>query len=258
MHFIIFGNVPLSSWVLDTLLKRPSANVIGAVATIKKVDFTSHCLDYPSLAEFAVQNKIALLNEDEAIKYASTDKKVLGLTVRYPNILRKDYILSFNQGILNFHGGLLPGYRGMDIATHVIINNEDKSGATIHYLDEGVDTGDIVSRGIFPLQGNETAHDIFLKTQAQLQEEFLKLLPKIIKNEIPRISQQKFIVEGEPVGVYRRKDTNRLREVKPPFDENKIDRFARAFSFPGHEPAYISVNAGRIELIKKSNTNSQR
>ena len=58
-------------------------------------------------------------------------------------------------GTLNAHPGLLPRYRGVDVVAHAVLNG-DAVGATVHFVDSGIDTGRIVSRVEVPPEGGET------------------------------------------------------------------------------------------------------
>jgi methionyl-tRNA formyltransferase len=60
-------------------------------------------------------------------------------------------------GTLNAHPGILPFYRGVDCAKWAFINNEfNKVGVTVHWVNEGIDTGNIVARESYSFSGNET------------------------------------------------------------------------------------------------------
>lgn len=62
-------------------------------------------------------------------------------------ILKQNFLNNFNGGIINFHTGLLPEYRGPYSEFWAIYNNEQGMvGTTIHLIDGGIDTGDILKR----------------------------------------------------------------------------------------------------------------
>jgi methionyl-tRNA formyltransferase len=58
-------------------------------------------------------------------------------------IMRKDIIAAAPLGLLNAHMGILPGYRGMNV-TEWAAWNRDPVGCTVHLIDTGIDTGDIL------------------------------------------------------------------------------------------------------------------
>ena len=65
-------------------------------------------------------------------------------------ILKENIINIPPKGIINAHPGLLPGYRGNHVIPWAIYNN-DPVGVTVHYINKGVDTGDIIARGELPI-----------------------------------------------------------------------------------------------------------
>ena len=62
----------------------------------------------------------------------------------FNQILKKKIINLPHLKTINCHAGKLPFYRGRNVLNRVLINDENEFGITIHYIDEGIDTGDIV------------------------------------------------------------------------------------------------------------------
>jgi len=74
-------------------------------------------------------------------------------------LLRKDVLARSGQGVLNCHMGVLPGYRGRDVVEWPLVEGQfDCVGLTVHFMDEGVDTGDILRiRPTLPRPGESRA-----------------------------------------------------------------------------------------------------
>lgn len=65
------------------------------------------------------------------------------------SIIGRDYIKAINQAIVNIHSGWLPDYRGVQCGTWAVVNNDfHKIGITFHFVDQGIDTGSIILKGI--------------------------------------------------------------------------------------------------------------
>ena len=91
----------------------------------------------------------------------------------------KDHILEkANVCVLNAHPGLLPQYRGVDV-TAWAIHNGDPIGATVHVVDPGVDTGDIIERKELPLTPGAGLD--------QLNDELTELCGELMARAIQRI-----------------------------------------------------------------------
>ncbi len=83
------------------------------------------------------------------------------LLAGYLNILTKNIVEAFSKRIINIHPSLIPkycgmGYYGMKVHEAVISNREKISGATVHYVDEGADTGEIIAQEAVPVYDTDT------------------------------------------------------------------------------------------------------
>lgn len=73
------------------------------------------------------------------------------------DVIRADVLAIPRDGIVNFHNGPLPGYRGVNVPSWAIINGEKHHGVTWHFVAEKIDAGDIVASASFELSPGETA-----------------------------------------------------------------------------------------------------
>jgi len=100
----------------------------------------------------------------------------IGISFLYPFIVPSEEI---DKSIwINFHPAPLPEFGGRKVAFNAIMNNAKKYGATIHYMDEKLDTGDIIKVNYFSIEETDTAVDIFNKS-CKILLDFLK---KYLKN----------------------------------------------------------------------------
>jgi methionyl-tRNA formyltransferase len=84
------------------------------------------------------------------------------ITAHFEKLIKKDLLDIPIVGALNLHPSLLPYYRGMSPQHWPIINGEKKTGITVHFLDEGIDTGDIVQQKEIELTDNMYVSDLQL------------------------------------------------------------------------------------------------
>jgi methionyl-tRNA formyltransferase len=93
------------------------------------------------------------------------------------------------KGAVNVHGGLLPHYRGGHVTQWAIINAEREFGVTLHYIDEGLDTGPVIAEQRFALDEADDAYSV----RAKLCEAGSQLLttwwPRLIDGTAPRVPQ---------------------------------------------------------------------
>ena len=87
----------------------------------------------------------------EALKELDFD---LLVTCAYGQILPKEILDMPKFGSINVHASLLPKYRGASPINFAIFNGEEKTGVTLMYMDEGMDTGDIIVQDSLEIDGN--------------------------------------------------------------------------------------------------------
>ncbi len=117
---------------------------------------------------------LQLLNEKE------TDLVVLA---GYMNVIDEKIVQAYRRKIINIHPSLIPkycgkGFYGKHVHEAVIAGGEKVSGATVHFVDEGIDTGDIIIQEEVPVLPEDTADD--LAARVLVVEH--KILTETIKN----------------------------------------------------------------------------
>lgn len=122
------------------------------------------------------KNKIPIFNSlndlaSEASKY--TDIKIFFISYG-----KKINILDFvGCNLINFHASYLPNYRGGSPINWAIINNEKIHGVTVHEIDRGIDTGPILWRTKFKMNGMD-----FLQLREVVNHKYANFLPKLLNN----------------------------------------------------------------------------
>ena len=111
------------------------------------------------------------------------------ITCAYGQIIPKVLLDLPRLGCINVHASLLPYLRGGAPLHHAIIDGYKEAGVTIMYMDEAMDTGDIISTVTYPLKDADTVgtvHDNLMEMGANL---LIETLPSIIKGTNKRIKQ---------------------------------------------------------------------
>lgn len=98
----------------------------------------------------------------------------------YREMLKRDLLEIPKQGALNMHGSLLPKYRGRVPVNWAIIRGETETGATLHYMTEKPDNGDIVAQQAVPILPNDTAHEVFQKVTVAAEMALNNVLPALL------------------------------------------------------------------------------
>lgn len=86
------------------------------------------------------------------------------------------FLAAYPRRIINVHPSLLPKHRGSDAAAQALAAGDKITGCTVHYIDEGVDTGEIIAQREVPVEPGDTAESL----QARIQAAEHELLPEVI------------------------------------------------------------------------------
>ena len=144
------------------------------------------------------------------------------ISVMYDKIIKPKYVN--NKICFNFHPGVLPEYRGSGAFSWVILNKEKKVGITLHLMDEGIDTGEVIEIREFLISKEDTAHSLFLRGEKVIYKMFKDWYKDLVRGDYISVPQDLSLGK-----TYYRKD---LQKVK------NLTDYAKAFYFPGKECAY--------------------
>ncbi|MBI1175300.1 MAG: formyltransferase [Sideroxydans sp.] len=107
----------------------------------------------------------------------------------YREMLRRELLEIPGQGALNMHGSLLPKYRGRVPVNWAIIRGETETGATLHYMTEKPDNGDIVAQQAVPILPDDSALDLFHKVTVAAEMALNDVLPALLVGKASRVKQ---------------------------------------------------------------------
>lgn len=92
-------------------------------------------------------------------------------------------------GWVNFHPAPLPELRGRNLAYWAISLGYHEFGATVHYMDETYDTGELIEVSRFPIEKGDTAGDLVQKSVESLVLLFKKWVPRLLEGKVPTTPQ---------------------------------------------------------------------
>ena len=118
------------------------------------------------------------------LKKLKPDLIVLGGT----RIIKGNILRIPKKDTINCHPGLLPRFRGVDVVLWSIYKN-DKVGATVHYVDEHIDSGDIILRQKIRIDNCKTIEEVRERVRMLSYQLVLKALGMLEKGKAPRLKQ---------------------------------------------------------------------
>ena len=184
------GTPEFSVPILKMLIKN--YNVVGVVTQPDKPVGRKKVLTPSPIKKVALENNITVLTPSKLrLEYESVLdlKPDIIVTCAFGQLVPKEILEYPKYGCINVHGSLLPKYRGGAPIQKSIMNGECKTGITIMYMNEGLDTGDMISKRevLIDKEDNyETLSDKLMLVGRDLLEE---TLPDIISCNINREEQ---------------------------------------------------------------------
>lgn len=107
----------------------------------------------------------------------------------FPRLIPEKIVLIPRIGAFNFHPSMLPNYRGGTPNRWIVLNGEEETGVTVHWVDPTFDTGAIVFQKPIPVCSLDTWGAVELKVLAVLPEMTHQLINMLTQQKIPRIEQ---------------------------------------------------------------------
>ncbi len=241
------GTPEIAATCLRTLIEN-GQNVVGAVTREDKPKGRGKVLTAPPVKELAMEHGIPVYQPktlrdgtfDETLKEIDPD---LILVVAYGRILPPSVLDYPKYGCINVHVSLLPKFRGAAPMQRAVMSGDKETGITIMYMDEGLDTGDIICQEAFPIGPEddfETVHDRSAELGAKM------LLDTVLA-----------IGRGETLPRTKQDDTKATFAPKIEKEECHID-FTRPASvldctIRGITPipmAYCYLNGAMLKIVK--------
>ena len=166
----------------------------------------------------------------------------LGVSALFGYLLRPATLELFRDGVVNVHPSLLPWNRGAHPNVWSIIDGTP-AGATVHYLDAGVDTGDVIAQRQVAVEPVDTGETLYHRLEAACIDLFREAWPAIRAGPATRTPQP----AGAPP-AHRARDVERIDEIE--LDRTYTGRalidLLRARSFPPYRGAWFRVDGRRV------------
>ena len=100
----------------------------------------------------------------------------------YMKILSKKFLKNYGKKIINIHPSLLPKFKGLNTFSRILKNKEKKTGCTVHYVNEKLDNGKIISQRCFFIGTDDNEEKLKIKTQKLEYLVFPESIIKIFRN----------------------------------------------------------------------------
>jgi phosphoribosylglycinamide formyltransferase-1 len=117
-------------------------------------------------------------------KYDITRKNSLICLAGFMRILSPEFIKKFKNQILNIHPSILPAFPGLDAQRQAIESGVSHSGCTVHFVDEGVDTGPIIVQETVKIKNDDTEETLSKRILTKEHKAYVKAVKLIAEKKI--------------------------------------------------------------------------
>ncbi len=244
MRIGYFGDGPWAHNTLDLINQNSDIDVIFICARFDNPDqILKRKADNLGI-EFIVTKNV---NSNEFIERLNFFQCDLLVSMSFNQIFKEPIISIPKLGIINCHAGKLPLYRGRNVLNWVLINDEKEFGITVHYIDEGIDTGDIIVQKSYPINDSDTYKSLLEKAYVECPNLLLTAIKKIINGQIESIKQNTIL--NSFMYCSRRKEGDEV--INWNSSSREIFNFIRALSYPG--PCATSfIDDNPIKIVNSS------
>lgn len=222
-----------AGWQIDAFITlRPDRAAKRSGAT----DYSPICEKY-EIPTYEVVN----INDADAIQLLAKLDLDLVFVIGWTQIVHAEALQLAKIGMVGAHASLLPHNRGRAPINWVLIRGEEKTGNTLMWLDESVDSGNIIDQMEIPITPYDTCASLYDKVAQTNREMILRLLPRVAANERPGAPQ---IHLDEPLLPGRRPEDGR---VDWSLSSSDLYNFVRALARP-YPGAFSSLDGRRWKI----------
>jgi len=241
-----FADGPWSHRALDRLLADQGIRVQFICARYDAPDPVLKSIAEEKGVPFIVTPNI---NSNEFVEQVDLFECDLLVSMSFNQIFGHSLINLTLGNIINCHAGKLPFYRGRNVLNWALINDEKEFGITVHYVDEGVDTGDIILQRVYPISDHDDYQSLLDLAYDGCAEVLYDAISDISKGNLTRVKQSTI----HPVGTYCSRRREGDEALNWDLTSREIFNFVRAICLPGPQARTFcngnQVFINKVELV---------
>ncbi len=187
LRIVFMGTPEFAVGILDTILKH-KYEVVGVITAADKPAGRGQKIKYSAVKEYALEHNLTLLqptNLKDADFLHELEQLNANLQVVVAFRMLPEVVWSMPKyGTFNLHASLLPNYRGAAPINWAIINGETKTGVTTFFIDEKIDTGEMILSDAIAIGSTESAGELHDRLMVLGSETVIKTLHIIEKGNV--------------------------------------------------------------------------
>lgn len=177
LSFVLFGN--------ESILAQCGSKILDSGHKVAAIVTRTH-----ELGEWAHAHEIEVIDPSSDVAAALKSQSIDWiLSLAYLSVIPDEILNQAKQGAVNFHDGPLPQYAGLNTPVWARLNQENQHGITWHFMEAGIDKGDIIEQRSFPIEADDTAFTLNTKCFETAIESFGSVLDQLISGTPNRTPQ---------------------------------------------------------------------
>ena len=237
---LILGKNNIAIECCDIVLKNKNFEVVACVPNSNDSGKDGW---QKSFIKYSKEKNLNILNIKN-IKSVSSIKELYDLNLDFIFSFQFDQIISQkvidipNNGAINLHFSPLPKYRGVSPIAWALINGEKTYGVTLHCMDPGVDTGDIISQSTFNIESLNNARELYEACEKSGINLFNQTLDQLISMNLATKAQ------NNSEAIYYSKGSINFKKSEINFNQSTymLYNWIRAFIFPPFQYPFFKLN----------------
>jgi len=238
-----FADGPWSYLAFEKLIQDETIEIQFIVPRSDTNDFTLRDFSNKYGIDYIYPANINSFEFSEIVKSYYCD---LFVSMSFNQIFKSTIINVPRIGVVNCHAGKLPFYRGRNILNWALINDEKEFGITVHYIDEGIDTGDIIKQRCFTISDSDDYKSLLEVAYVECSTILYDAIKEIQTGVSKRIVQS----EIHKVGFYCGQRGIGDEIINWNQTSRELFNFIRSINRPG--PMATSFLNGKVVKINKS------
>ena len=223
MKIVFMGTPQFAVTSLDTIF-RSKHELLGVVTSTDKPAGRGNKIQQSAVKKYALENNITIyqpekLKDESFIKNLEELNADLFVVVAFrmlPEIIWKIP----KKGTINLHASILPNYRGAAPINWAIINGEKESGVTTFFINEKIDTGDVLQNEKISIVDGQTAGELHDKLMLVGSKLLIKTINTLEKGNYKTRKQKK--TENQSVAPKLRRDNTKIDWSKSAFSIRQL------------------------------------
>jgi methionyl-tRNA formyltransferase len=240
-----FADGPWSHQAFERIIQDSSIEVCFIVPRTDTTDDTLK--NYAS--EYGIDYLCPVqINSPDFMEQAKSYACDLFVSMSFNQIFKKEIMTLPPLGTINCHAGKLPFYRGRNILNWALINDEKEFGITVHYIDEGIDTGDIILQRAYPITDDDTYETLLQVAYVECASILYDAIKLFQEDKVQAITQDSI----HPVGLYCGRRGSGDEIINWQQNSRDLFNFIRSICAPGPRAttslneAIVTINRSRM------------